>query len=45
MEAQCARIEAGHVYLPENADWLGALLHELRAFPRGRYDDQVDSLS
>jgi predicted phage terminase large subunit-like protein len=45
MGAQSAKIEAGHVYLPSQADWLEALLLELLAFPRARHDDQVDSFS
>jgi predicted phage terminase large subunit-like protein len=45
MEAQTPRIEAGHVFLPEEEPWLGVLLEELLAFPRGKHDDQVDSVS
>jgi predicted phage terminase large subunit-like protein len=45
MVAQSAKIEAGHVYLPKEAVWLDTLLHELLAFPTGRHDDQVDSVS
>jgi predicted phage terminase large subunit-like protein len=45
MVAQTAKIEAGHVYLPREAPWLDTLLLELLAFPNGRYDDQVDSVS
>jgi hypothetical protein len=45
MEAQSARFEAGQVYLSEQAPWLATFLHELLAFPKGRYDDQVDSVS
>jgi predicted phage terminase large subunit-like protein len=45
MAAQTAKIEAGHVHLPENAPWLGEFLSELLAFPNGRHDDQVDSVS
>ena len=45
MMAQSARIEAGHVFLPREADWLDTFLLELLAFPRGKYDDQVDSVS
>jgi predicted phage terminase large subunit-like protein len=45
MEAQSARFEAGQVYLPEQAPWLAALLHEMLGFPKGRHDDQVDSVS
>ena len=45
MVAQSAKIEAGHVYLPKQADWLDGFLLELLAFPNGRHDDQVDSVS
>jgi len=45
MEAQSARIEAGQVFLPHEAPWLGELLNELLAFPKGKHDDQVDSVS
>ena len=45
MAAQSAKIEAGHVHLPKEADWLDTFLHELLAFPNARYDDQVDSVS
>ena len=43
--AQSARIEAGHVWLPERAPWLEDLRAELASFPHGRQDDQVDSIS
>jgi predicted phage terminase large subunit-like protein len=42
MATQTAKIEAGHVYLPEDALWLGEFLSELLAFPNGRHDGQVD---
>ena len=45
MEAESARIEAGYVHLPHDAPWLGTFLTELLAFPNGRHDDQVDSVS
>jgi predicted phage terminase large subunit-like protein len=45
MVAQSAKIEAGHIHLPKEADWLDTFLHELLAFPTGRHDDQVDSVS
>lgn len=45
MEAQCARFESGQVHLPREAPWLAEFLHEILAFPNGRYDDQVDSAS
>jgi predicted phage terminase large subunit-like protein len=45
MAAQSAKIEARHVLLPEDAPWLADFLNELLSFPRGRHDDQVDSVS
>ena len=35
----------GTPYLPNQANWLDSLLLELLAFPNGRHDDQVDSVS
>ncbi len=43
--AQAARFEAGEVFLPRSAPWLGNYLSELLAFPYGRHDDQVDATS
>ncbi len=45
MEGQTPRLEARHVLLPKDAPWLAPFLQELLAFPRGRHDDQVDSVS
>ncbi len=45
MVAQSVVIEAGHVALPTGAPWLADFLFELLAFPNGRHDDQVDSVS
>lgn len=45
LHAQSARIEAGHVFLPERASWLEDLRVEIASFPQGRHDDQVDSIS
>ncbi len=43
------RIQQGYVMLPENSinqpDWLQPLEHEIRRFPRGEHDDQVDNLA
>ena len=36
---------AGQVHFPESAAWLPELEAELFAFPHGRHDDQVDSIS
>jgi len=38
-------IENGFVYLPTEADWLAAYVHELTTFPGAKYDDQADSTS
>lgn len=43
MQAQTPEIEAGNVLLPQEAPWLADYLHEMISFPRGKYDDQVDS--
>ena len=45
MSNQSAHIEAGRVILPEAAPWLDDFKAEILAFPNGRFDDQVDSLS
>lgn len=45
MDQAMVPIEAGKVFLPENAEFLSALISELQAFPSGRNDDQVDALS
>lgn len=37
--------QAGRVVLPRTAPWLGEFEAELRAFPNGKHDDQVDSVS
>jgi predicted phage terminase large subunit-like protein len=38
-------VEAGQLFLPREAHWLGEFKSELLSFPSGRYDDQVDALS
>jgi len=45
MHSCSSAIENGFVHLPEEAEWLGEYLHEFRLFPKGKYDDQVDSTS
>ena len=40
-----AKFEAGHVLFPKGAPFLPELLAELLAFPQGKTDDQVDSIS
>src|SRR5215831_10976773 len=41
---QQGRFEVGRILLPNEAPWLADFVHELLAFPGGRYDDQVDAL-
>jgi predicted phage terminase large subunit-like protein len=45
VEVQTAKLESGLITLPAEAPWLGVLKHELKAFPNGRNDDQVDALT
>lgn len=40
-----AMIEAGQLFLPEDAPWLAEFKAELLGFPNTRHDDQVDALS
>jgi len=40
-----AEIEGGKVIIPQDAVWLADFLKECSAFPKGRHDDQVDSMS
>ncbi len=37
-----AQVNAGNVYLPKGASWIRAYVAELRDFPNGKHDDQVD---
>jgi len=43
--AQTAQFEGRFVKLPNQTTWLEAYRHELMTFPRGKFDDQVDSTS
>lgn len=45
LHAQSAQIEAGHVWLPREGEWLEDLRIELSSFPNGKHDDQADSIS
>jgi predicted phage terminase large subunit-like protein len=45
MSAQSGKLESGLVFLPAKAEWLPDLEAELFAFPGGKHDDQVDSIS
>jgi len=38
-------IEAGWVFIPEDAEWKGTFVDECSAFPLGEHDDCVDALS
>lgn len=39
------QVEAGNVWLPQDAPWVGDFVEEWAAFPRGKHDDQVDASS
>ena len=43
LHAQTGLIENGFVYIPQTAPWLAEYLHEMAVFPKGKYDDQVNS--
>lgn len=43
--AQTDLLQSDKVEIPANAPWTDALRRELMAFPNGRYDDQIDSIS
>ena len=45
MAMQSPKIERGEVRMRVNAPWTEPFLSEVAAFPNGKYDDQVDSLS
>jgi predicted phage terminase large subunit-like protein len=45
MAIQSVKFENGQVFFPKEATWLAELEAELFAFPNGRHDDQVDSIS
>ncbi len=42
---QAPKMEAGKVFLPSKAAWLGEFATEVQAFPYARHDDQVDSMA
>lgn len=42
---QTAKFESGRVLFPRRAPWLAKFEAELLAFPSGRHDDQVDSMT
>jgi predicted phage terminase large subunit-like protein len=43
--AQSAKFEAGKVFIPLEAPWLGDFLRELLSYPSSKHNDQVDSVS
>lgn len=45
LHAQCATIENGGLWLPEDAPWLAEYVHELTTFPSSKHDDMVDATS
>jgi predicted phage terminase large subunit-like protein len=45
MHSASSSIENGLVHIPTEAHWRPEYLHELSSFPKGKYDDQVDSTS
>jgi predicted phage terminase large subunit-like protein len=45
MAIHSGKFENGQVFFPKEAPWLADLEAELFAFPNGRHDDQVDSIS
>jgi predicted phage terminase large subunit-like protein len=45
MTLQPPKLESGQVRLPQTAPWRECFFAEAAAFPNGKYDDQVDSMS
>ena len=45
MSVQSPKIEERRVLLPAEAPWLADFEAEVKQFPRGRHDDQIDSMS
>ena len=45
MYVQTPKIEAGYVLLPHSASWREDFRIEILQFPKGKHDDQVDSMS
>ncbi len=45
MRVQSHHIEGGQVFLPKEAPWLEEFLNEVRRFPNGAHDDQMDAMS
>ena len=45
LSGQLDMLQSPKVVLPTEVAWWRPLLHELRAFPNSRYNDQIDSIS
>lgn len=45
MYIETPMIEAGRLLIPKEAPWLAEFRAEICAFPKGKHDDQVDSVS
>jgi predicted phage terminase large subunit-like protein len=45
VHVQSAKVEGGLVLLPPEAPWLDEFLAEVRGFPSGRHDDQIDAMA
>jgi predicted phage terminase large subunit-like protein len=45
MHSVTSTLENGFVHLSDRARWLSDCIHELSSFPKGKFDDQVDSTS
>lgn len=45
VQAISPMIEAGNVYLPAQAPWVGDFVDECATFPNAAHDDQVDAMS
>lgn len=45
METEAVAIEHGDVFIPTEAEWLEMFRDEVVCFPKGRHDDQIDSMS
>jgi predicted phage terminase large subunit-like protein len=45
MYNQTPKLEMGSLFLPKTASWLMGFVEEYLAFPKGKYDDQIDALS
>jgi predicted phage terminase large subunit-like protein len=45
IHVQSSKIEGGLVLLPPEAPWLDEFLNEVRRFPNGAHDDQIDTMA